>query len=114
MLVVDAKSEVNEVRELVLYCREYLMAMRMEVSKQTNTRPRCCCCHDRAHGQCIRRPLLVRARRAGRVGLPVQMKRRTDFKDDEKKAAELAAYMTHCNLQPGHVLICLKSAMVST
>ena len=42
------------------------------------------------------------------------MKRRTDFKDDEKKAAELAAYMTHCNLQPGHVLICLKSAMVST
>ena len=32
---------------------------------------------------------------------------------DPKRAVELAAYFTHCNLQPAHLLLSLRSAMIS-
>ena len=35
------------------------------------------------------------------------------FKEDPKRNLELAAYLTHCNLQPLHLLISLRSAMSS-
>lgn len=39
--------------------------------------------------------------------------RREQFKEDPKRNMELAAYLTHCNLQPLHLLISLRSAMSS-
>jgi coatomer protein complex subunit alpha (xenin) len=57
---------------------------------------------------------LVQIAREYLMAMGMEMKRRTDFKDDPYRQAELAAYMTHCNLQPIHVLITLKSAMICT
>lgn len=44
------------------------------------------------------------------VGLRVEMKRK-ETKDDQKRNAELAAYFTHCSLQPIHASLALRSAM---
>eukprot|EP00960_Hanusia_phi_P033380 750435-Hanusia_phi.AAC.3 len=40
--------------------------------------------------------------------------RRDQFKEDPTRNVELAAYLTHCNLQPLHLLISLRSAMSSS
>ena len=32
---------------------------------------------------------------------------------DPKRALELAAYFTHCNLQPAHTMLALKAAMTA-
>ncbi|CAM9256260.1 unnamed protein product [Chrysoparadoxa australica] len=36
-----------------------------------------------------------------------------DVPDDPKRSMELAAYFTHCNLQPAHLLLALRLAMVA-
>ena len=33
--------------------------------------------------------------------------------DDPKRSSELAAFLTHCNMQPAHLLLVLRSAMVT-
>jgi hypothetical protein len=40
--------------------------------------------------------------------------RREQFKEDPKRNMELAAYLTHCNLQPLHMFISLRSVMSSS
>lgn len=42
--------------------------------------------------------------------LRIEIKRK-EFKDDPVRQAELAAYFTHCNLQPIHLSLSLRSAM---
>ena len=42
--------------------------------------------------------------------LRIEIKRK-EFKDDPKRAAELAAYFTHCSMQPIHLSLSLRSAM---
>ena len=44
------------------------------------------------------------------VGIILENARKA-CKDDSKRQAELAAYFTHCNLQPKHLMLSLKSAM---
>ena len=68
---VDSKSELDELREQMTVCREYITAVLLEST------------------------------------------RREQFKEDPKRNMELAAYLTHCNLQPLHLLISLRSAMSS-
>ena len=69
--VVDSKQDLEELRELMGICREYITAVLLETT------------------------------------------RRDQFKDDAQRNVELAAYLTHCNLQPLHLLISLRSAMSS-
>lgn len=68
---VDSKSELDEVREHMSVCREYITAVLLEST------------------------------------------RREKFKENPTRNMELAAYLTHCNLQPLHLLISLRSAMSS-
>ena len=68
---VDSKSELDELREHIKVCREYITAVLLEST------------------------------------------RREQFKDDPTRNMELAAYLTHCELQPLHLLISLRSAMSS-
>ena len=42
--------------------------------------------------------------------LRIEIKRK-EYKDDPKRAAELAAYFTHCAMQPIHLSLSLRSAM---
>jgi coatomer protein complex subunit alpha (xenin) len=37
----------------------------------------------------------------------------TDAGEEVARALELAAYFTHCNLQPAHLMLALKTAMAS-
>ncbi|KAJ1491759.1 Coatomer, alpha subunit, partial [Baffinella frigidus] len=69
---VDSRTDLDEVRESMQICREYITAVLLE---QT---------------------------------------RRGEFADDPTRNSELAAYLTHCNLQPLHLLISLRSAMSSS
>jgi coatomer protein complex subunit alpha (xenin) len=68
---VDSKGELDEVREHMAVCREYITAVLLEST------------------------------------------RREQFKENPTRNMELAAYLTHCNLQPLHLLISLRSAMSS-
>ena len=45
------------------------------------------------------------------VALRIEMKRK-EHKEDPKRAAELAAYFTHCSMQPIHLSLSLRSAMI--
>lgn len=44
------------------------------------------------------------------LALKIELKRK-EMKDDPNRQAELAAYFTHCNLQPIHLSLSLRSAM---
>ena len=44
------------------------------------------------------------------IALRIELKRK-EIRDDPKRVAELAAYFTHCNLQPVHMALSLRSAM---
>jgi len=69
LMAVESRKEVDEVKELVGICKEYVIALRCE------------------------------------------LKRKELREDDVGRAAELAAYFTHCNLQPVHMALSLRSAM---
>ncbi len=45
------------------------------------------------------------------LALHLEQSRRKDFAADVLRQTELSAYMTHCNLQPLHSIICLRSAI---
>lgn len=45
------------------------------------------------------------------IALRCELKRKELREDDMARAAELAAYFTHCNLQPVHLALSLRSAM---
>jgi hypothetical protein len=45
------------------------------------------------------------------IALRCELKRKELREDDVGRAAELAAYFTHCNLQPVHMALSLRSAM---
>ena len=47
------------------------------------------------------------------TALRLELARRACAKSDAKRATELAAYMTHCNLQPAHMVLCLNLAMTA-
>ncbi len=71
LLVVESRREVDEAKELVGICKEYV------------------------------------------IGLLCEIKRK-ELREDEggaARAAELAAYFTHCALQPVHLALSLRSAM---
>jgi len=70
-VVVDTKPEVNEAKELLGLCREYVTGLRMELYR----------------------------------------KKLGNTPEDAIRQAELAAYFTHCNLQPPHLILSLRSAM---
>eukprot|EP00276_Gloeochaete_wittrockiana_P011375 CAMPEP_0184649706 /NCGR_PEP_ID=MMETSP0308-20130426/7114_1 /TAXON_ID=38269 /ORGANISM="Gloeochaete witrockiana, Strain SAG 46.84" /LENGTH=1213 /DNA_ID=CAMNT_0027082633 /DNA_START=152 /DNA_END=3793 /DNA_ORIENTATION=- len=67
LLVVDTRQDVNEVKELLGICREYITALRLEAKRKVET--------------------------------------------EGSRQTELAAYFTHCNLQPVHLMLSLRSAM---
>ncbi len=46
------------------------------------------------------------------IRLELARKEATEVKNDANRAVELSAYFTHCALQPAHVLLALKPAMV--
>jgi coatomer protein complex subunit alpha (xenin) len=71
LLVVDTRPEVNEVKELLGICREYVTAIRIKLALD---------------------------------GLGA---------GNEVRQAELGAYFTHCNLQPTHLMLSLRLAMVA-
>lgn len=45
------------------------------------------------------------------IGLRCELKRKELREDDTARSAELAAYFTHCGLQPVHAALSLRSAM---
>lgn len=71
LISVTARSEANDLKELVDVSREYIIAIRVKNAMDS-------------------------------VG-----------SGDVKRNLELAAYFTHCNLQPAHLMLALKSAMAS-
>ncbi|KAJ0239210.1 WD40 repeat-containing protein [Hirschfeldia incana] len=68
LLVVESRSEVDEVKELVTIVKEYILGLNM-------------------------------------------MLKQKEAKDDPVRQQELAAYFTHCNLQPPHLRLALRNAM---
>jgi len=54
---------------------------------------------------------LMRACREYVVGLRTELKRKEVAEADPRRAAELACYFTHCELQPVHAALSLRSAM---
>lgn len=73
LLVVETRAEVDEAKELVSICREYV------------------------------------------TGLLCELKRKELAGDEANaaRAAELAAYFTHCRLQPVHLALSLRAAMAA-
>ncbi|KAG1674856.1 hypothetical protein FOA52_015244 [Chlamydomonas sp. UWO 241] len=69
LTVVDTRKEVDEIKELLVVCREYHIALRCE------------------------------------------LRRKELGAGDVAAAMELAAFFTHCNLQPVHLALSLRSAM---
>jgi coatomer protein complex subunit alpha (xenin) len=69
LVVVNTRREVNEVKELLVICREYLTAIKLKEEM-------------------------------GKVS-------------DKVRSVELGAYFTHCNLQPSHLALSLRMAMVA-
>lgn len=53
---------------------------------------------------------LITVARDYTLALKIELKRK-EMKDDAARQAELAAYFTHCNLQPIHLSLSLRSAM---
>jgi len=68
LLVVESRTDVEDTRELLEKCREYILAC------------------------------------------TVELERRKIAKADPKRNCELAAYFTHFNLDPVHLILTLKSA----
>jgi coatomer protein complex subunit alpha (xenin) len=69
LVVVNTRPEVNETKELLTICKEYLTAIKIK----------------QLHGST----------------------------KDPVRSCELAAYFTHCNLQPAHLMLSLRLAMVA-
>jgi coatomer protein complex subunit alpha (xenin) len=69
LVVVNTRREVNEVKELLVICREYLTAIKLKEAM-------------------------------GKTKEPV-------------RSVELGAYFTHCSLQPSHLALSLRMAMVA-
>ncbi|XP_065175789.1 coatomer subunit alpha-like [Sycon ciliatum] len=72
MLSVDKRKDVEEVRQLISVCREYVLGLIMEVHRK-----------DLPKGTL----------------------------DEQKRLCELAAYFTHFNLQPVHLILTLRTAL---
>lgn len=70
LTVVESKSKIAEAQELVRICKEYIVALSMELARKS---------------------------------LPKDSK-------TPKRSAEMAAYMTHCKLQPSHLILSLRTA----
>ena len=69
LTVVSSRQEVAHLKELQGICRDYIIALNLELLRKKTT--------------------------------------------DPKRAVELAAYFTHCNLQPAHTMLALKMAMTA-
>jgi len=82
LMAVETRRETDEVKELVAICREYAVGLRCEVRRK-----------ERA-AEATAAPPGSEAAAAAQRG-----------------AAELAAYFTHCRLQPVHLALALRSAM---
>jgi coatomer subunit alpha len=82
LMAVDTRREQDEVKELVAICREYSVGLRCEVRRK-----------ELAAEAAAAAPASDEAAAAARG------------------AAELAAYFTHCRLQPVHLALALRSAM---
>ena len=70
LTVVESRQQVGELKELLGICREYLTALRLEITRKKSA-------------------------------------------DSPKRQMELAAYFTHCNLQPTHTMLSLNAAMTA-
>lgn len=70
LTVVDSKSKIAEAQELIRICKEYIVALSMELARKALPK-------DAAAS---------------------------------KRSAEMAAYMTHCKLQPSHLILSLRTA----
>merc|ERR1712196_386194 len=47
------------------------------------------------------------------MAMRIELTRKGIAASDPKRAVELAAYFTHCNLQPAHTMLSLRSAMTA-
>ncbi len=47
------------------------------------------------------------------LGLSIETERKSIMEKDVKRAAELSAYFSHCNLEPAHVQLSVQSAMMT-
>lgn len=72
LLVVDSKQDVAEAKQLLAICKEYVVALQMEVTRKD---------------------------------LPKATV------EEQLRVCELSAYFTHCNLQPIHEILTLRSAV---
>lgn len=71
---VSNSAELNELKQMIKVSREYLVAIRLELSRREI---------------------------------------KLDSPKNQKRALEIAAYLTHCDLQPAHTILCLQVAMVT-
>lgn len=70
LVVAVARTETNDLKELLDVCREYLIALKVKTAMGST-------------------------------------------EGDVSRTLELGAYFTHCNLQPAHLMLALKSAMAT-
>lgn len=72
LLVVETKQELNEAKQLLKICKEYILGLQMETQRK---------------------------------GMP-----KTTL-EEQKRQCEMAAYFTHCDLQPIHQILTLRTAL---
>lgn len=70
LVIAVARTETNDLKELLDVCREYLIALKLKTAMGST-------------------------------------------EGDVSRTLELGAYFTHCNLQPAHLMLALKSAMAT-
>lgn len=71
-MVVDSERDIDEVKELLKFCREYIVGLMMELERK---------------------------------GMP------KDTLEQQIRSAEMASYFTHCQLQPTHQILTLRTAL---
>ena len=130
-LVVQAatRTETNDLKELLDVSREYITAVRVKaaityvlpqsphlISSHLTTAidhiQWCPCCILCAHVDAIQHPLYFNTSII--ILHPIStrpMPCHSDSAADVTRSLELAAYFTHCNLQPAHLMLALKTAM---
>eukprot|EP00731_Ephydatia_muelleri_P009629 Em0005g215a len=83
LLAVDSKSEATEAQQLMAICREYILGLSLEITRKDL--PSC-------------------------MGV-LCLLQWAESLDEQKRSAEMAAYFTHCELQPIHLILTLRTAL---
>lgn len=108
LTVVDTRKEVDEVRRmLIMLCLPPAHSCQLHAWMHTHT-------HTHTPSSLSHQVKeLVTICREYAIAMRCELRRKELREGDAARAAELAAYFTHCNLQPVHSALSLRSAMTA-